>query len=602
MAEAKKTLPRWDLSNVYSGLEGDDFVAQVAELQRQIDGLETLLREKGVDRLTHAPSGVPATAQVLEEVLHRLNQASHLYRTIEAFIYAFVTTDSYNAIAARRMSEIEQLGVRLSKCVTRFQGWVGSLSPILSLLYELAPTAREHQAVLHELAEQSRYLMETRMEDLAAELRLSGGGVMWKLQGSVTSQLKAPIVRDGKIEELPMTMIRNLAYDPDESVRRRAFEAELKAWESVREPVAFALNGVKGAAVTLAKWRGREGVLHEALDQNRIDRQTLEALLVAMQDSFPVFRKYLKAKARRLGKERLPWWDLFAPVGKVDLRYTWQEAADFIVEQFGGFDADLAAMARTAFARNWIDAEPRDGKRGGAFCMGVPSVEESRILANFDGSFDQMTTLAHELGHGFHNHCQSGLPMLRRGAPMPLAETASIFCETIVFEAALASASPEARLCILENQLSGATQVVVDIYSRYIFESETIRRRAQAEVSADDFCAIILDAQKQTYGEALDPDHLHPYLWLLKPHYYYADENFYNYPYAFGLLFGLGMYAIYRREGAAFIPRYKELLRCTGEGKVADLAARFGIDIRTRSFWDESLKIVGAQVERYCAL
>jgi pepF/M3 family oligoendopeptidase len=601
MTEAKEKLPHWDLSNVFSGLEGQDFVAAVADLQRQTGELEAFLREKGVDHLAHAPSDVPATARVLEEILRRLNQTYLLYGTIESFIYGFVTTDSYNAVAARRMSEIEQLGVQFRKSITRFQGWVGSLGPILPAIYEQAATAREHRHVIDDLVEQSRYLMETRLEDLAAELHLSGGGVMWKLQGNVTSQLKAPVERDGQIEELPMTMVRNLAYHPDETVRRRAFEAELKAWASVRESIAFAMNGVKGAAITLAKWRGRDDVLHAALDNNRIDRQTLEALLVAMRDAFPVFRKYLKAKARRLGKQQLPWWDLFAPVGTVDLHYTWPEAADFIVEQFKRFDPDLAAMARTAFDKRWIDAEPRDGKRGGAFCMEIPSVEESRILANFDGSFDQLTTVAHELGHGFHNHCQQGLPMLRRGAPMPLAETASIFCETIVFDAALASAAPAAQLAILENQLIGSTQVVVDIYSRYIFETETIRRRAQAEVSADDFCAIMLDAQKQTYGDALDPEHLHPYLWLLKPHYY-DDRHFYNYPYAFGLLFGLGMYAIYRREGAAFIPRYKELLRSTGEGKVADLAARFGIDVRTRGFWDESLKIVAGQVERYCAL
>jgi pepF/M3 family oligoendopeptidase len=363
-----------------------------------------------------------------------------------------------------------------------------------------------------------------------------------------------------------MTMIRNLAYDPDEAVRRRAFEAEQTAWASVREPVAFALNAVKGAAITLAKWRGRDGVLHAALDQNRIDRATLDALLVAMRDSFPTFRRYLKAKAGRLGRERLPWWDLFAPVGSVNLRYTWPEASAFIVEQFGRFDGDLAAMALGAFEHRWIDAEPRDGKRGGAFCMGVPAVEEPRILANFDGSFDQMTTLAHELGHGFHGRCQKGLPTLRRGSPMTLAETASIFCETIVFNAALEQAPPEAQVFILENQLMGACQVVVDIYSRYIFETETIKRRARAELSADEMCAIMLDAQRETYGEGLDQEHLHPYMWVMKPHYYYSDLHFYNYPYAFGLLFGLGMYAVYLREGRAFVPRYKELLRATGEG------------------------------------
>jgi pepF/M3 family oligoendopeptidase len=602
MAEAGKKLPHWDLSNIFGGLEAPDFIEEMKDLGGEIEALETFLREKGIDRLPHAPTDLNLAAAHLEEALRRFNEAYRVHGTISAFIYAFVTTDSYDKVGARRMSEIEQLGVRLEKCFTRFQGWVGSLCPILPQLYEMEPAAREHHAVLDELVEQSHYLMETRLEDLASELQLSGGGIMWKLQGNVTSQLKAPIERDGKTVELPMTMIRNLAYDPDEAVRRRAYEAEQAAWASVREPVAFALNSVKGAAITLAKWRGRDGVLHAALDQNRIDRATLDALLVAMRDSFPTFRRYLKAKAGRLGRERLPWWDLFAPVGTVNLRYSWPEASAFIVEQFGRFDGDLAAMALAAFEHRWIDAEPRDGKRGGAFCMKIPSVEESRILANFDGSFDQMTTLAHELGHAFHNHCQRGLPMLRRGAPMPLAETASIFCETIVFEAAIGSAAPPAQLCILENQLIGATQVVVDIYSRYLFESETIRRRAEAELGADDFCEMILEAQKATYGEALDPEHLHPYMWLLKPHYYEADTHFYNYPYAFGLLFGLGMYAIYRREGTAFVPRYKELLRATGEGKVADLAARFGIDTRSRKFWDDSLAIVADQVERYCGL
>jgi pepF/M3 family oligoendopeptidase len=411
-----------------------------------------------------------------------------------------------------------------------------------------------------------------------------------------------PIERNGEVENLPMTIIRNLAYDPDEKTRRLAYEVELKGWEMLRESVAFSLNGVKGAAITLAKWRKRDDVLHAALDGNRIDRETLNALLASMKDSFPMFRRYLKSKASRLGKSKLPWWDLFAPVGSARTLYSWPETADYIVRQFGRFSPELAGFAKTAFDNNWIDAEPRDGKRGGAYCMGVPGVEESRILANFDGSFDWLTTIAHELGHAFHNYCQKGLPMIRRGAPMTLAETASIFCETIVFNAALDAASPQEQLPILENQLMGATQVIVDIYSRFIFESETIKRREKGDIPADEFCEIMIDAQKQTYGDALDEHYLHQYMWLLKPHYYYADAHFYNYPYAFGLLFGLGMYAIYLKDGEAFIPRYKELLRSTGEGKVADLARRFDIDVKSKDFWDSSLKVIAERVDRYVEL
>ncbi len=596
--------PRWDLNTIYPGLESPEFRAALEQYEGSLSRLEEYTAAHGIGRRAEPvpPDALDEEAGILEELLRKLNEAVLLSETIGAYVYGFVSTDSYDRVAARRLSELEQSDIRLKRQRTRFAAWVGSLEPVLPGLAGKSAYVAGHGPVLADIAEQSRYLMEARLEDLGSELLLSGGGSMWKLQGSVTSQLKMPFEREGRTEILPMTAIRNLAFDPDEEVRRRGYETELAAWKSIQEPAAFALNGVKGAAVTLARWRGREDVLHASLDVNRIDRATLEALLAAIREGFPVFRRYLRSKARKLGKERLPWWDLLAPVGTASRRWSWPEAGSFIVEQFGRFGEDMAGFARTAFDRRWIDAEPRDGKRGGAFCMSVPGVEESRILCNFDGSFDQLVTVAHELGHGYHSFCQTGLPMLRRGAPMTLAETASIFCETIVFNAALERASEGERLVILENLLAGATQVTVDIYSRFLFESEVCRRRASSELSADEFCGLMLEAQKETYGDALDGEHLHPYMWVMKPHYYQVDLNFYNFPYAFGQLFGLGVYAIYRREGDAFLPRYRELLRSTGGGKAADLAARFGIDIRSRGFWDESIRILEEQVERYEAI
>ncbi|MBD3235336.1 MAG: M3 family oligoendopeptidase [Candidatus Eisenbacteria bacterium] len=602
MPQTKESLPHWDLSNIYSGLEAEDFRGDLKKLQQMLDALDTAIEQHGIGRLDAPPRDIAAAARTLGELLERLNELLMLRSTLSAYVSGFYTTDSYNKVAARTISELEQLGVRIDRIMVRFEAWVGSLDTQLDSICSETPIAAEHRLVLDEMVEQSRYLMDSRLEDLASELMLSGGGAMWKLQGTVTSQLKMPFERDGQTETLPMTKIRNLAYDPDEAVRRRAFETEIRGWESIRESVAFAMNSVKGSAVTLAKWRGREDVLHQSLDQNRIDRETLRALMDAMKGSFPTFRRYLQSKAQKLGKEKLPWWDLFAPVGKVNPTYTWKELSNYVVTQFGAFSDELADFAHNAFEKKWIDAEPRDGKRGGAFCMRVPGVEESRILCNFDGSFDQLLTVSHELGHGFHNYCQKGLPVLKRGAPMTLAETASIFCETLVLNAALDAAEPEAQVGILENQLIGATQVIVDIYSRFLFESEVCRRRVNAEMSADDFCELMIESQKKTYGDGLDPDHLHPYLWLLKPHYYSGGLHFYNFPYAFGLLFGLGIYAIYRKEGEAFIPRYKELLRSTGAGKVADLAGSFGIDVRSTDFWKSSLGIVAEQVDRYCEL
>ncbi len=599
MAADRSSLPHWDLSNVYPGLESEDFKKDADLLRRQLTELDELLARERVARVTRVPDDAAGVARVMEEVLGRFNEMTPLLATMVAYVHSFIATDSYNKLAARILSELEQLEVQFNKQITRFQAWAGSLGSMLDSICERSPAAADHRLVLEDYVERSRYLMDTDLEDLAAELMVSGGGAVWKLQGTVTSQLKAAIERDGRTEMLPITVVRNLSSDPDEETRRRAYEAELAAWASVREPVAFALNSVKGSAIALAKRRGLQDVLHGSLVTNHIDRQTLDALLGAIREQFPMLRRYLLSKAEKLGKQKLAWWDIFAPVGKANPTYTWDEASAFIVDQFGRFSDELAAYAERAFADRWIDAEPRDGKRAGAFCMRLPHVEESRILANFDGTFDGMITLAHELGHGYHNLCQKGLPMLRRGSPMVLAETASIFCETLVFNAALETRPPEEQLAILENQLLGATQVTVDISSRFLFESEVLRRRGKAELSAEEFCEIITDAQKEAYGEALDHDHLHPYMWLWKPHYYYADLHFYNYPYAFGLLFGLGVYARYQKEGDAFIPRYKELLRSTGAGPAAELAMRFGIDIRSRDFWSESLQVIAEQVDRY---
>jgi oligoendopeptidase F len=235
--------------------------------------------------------------------------------------------------------------------------------------------------------------------------------------------------------------------------------------------------------------------------------------------------------------------------------------------------------------------------------MGVPGVEESRVLCNFDGSLDQVSTVAHELGHAFHNECLAGKTMLQRSTPMTLAETASIMNEIIITNAALSDAvKPEEQLAILETHLIDCSQVVVDITSRYLFEKEVFERRANAELSADDFCEIMLKCQKETYGDGLSEEFMHKYMWAWKVHYYIPSFSFYNYPYAFGLLFGTGLYAAYKERGKEFVKDYEALLASTGEATPVELAARFGFDIRKADFWRSSIRIIEESVQRYIEL
>ena len=596
--------PRWDLTNVYPSLESKEFKAAFKKFNALLSDMEKFYAKKIVKAGAKTPS--KALGKTLGESVDRFNKLYELSGTLNSYINSFVTTDSRDKVALRALSEFEQAGARLSVLGTLFSAWVGKLGKsALAKAAKTNPSAKAHAFTLMETADQAKYLMSEAEEKLAAQMTLSGGNAFSKLQNTVTSQLTVDFELDGETKKLSTPALINLRGHPNEDVRRRGYEAENKIWEGAKETLAACLNGVKGEANTLNKQRGRVDALHHPIDAARMDRKTLDAMLGAMEASFPMFRKYFKNKAKRLGKEKLAWWDLFAPMGKTDKTYSFNEAADFILENFSKFSPELRDMAKTAFEKNWIDAESREGKSGGAFCMGVPMVKESRILSNFDGSLDQVSTLAHELGHAFHNYCayKFNKTELQQNTPATLAETASIMCETIVTEAVLSQTNdPQEQLAALEAQLNNDSQVIVDIYSRYLFEKETFERRAQAELSSDDFCDIMERAQKATYGDGLDERYLQKFMWTWKPHYYIPTFSFYNFPYSFGLLFATGLYAIYQKRGASFVPDYMNLLASTGEDTAANLADRFGINIRTRKFWDDSIAIISKRVDRYCAV
>ena len=598
-----KNPPHWDLTNVYPSLSSPKYATDFKKLQKLLEEQEAFLSEKVSQVNASSPEGV--IGETASTLIDRFNEILILAGTLRSYLESFISTDSYNKEALKKLSEYELASVKTDKVFMQARAWIGRVADKLPAAIKLNANASAHAFFLKEAAEQSKYLMSEAKETLASELNLSGGNAWEKLQGTVTSQLSVDFELDGKVQKLPMPALINLRSHPDESVRRRAYEAENKAWETVKEPLAAAMNGIKGEVNTLNRHRGRKDAVHSAIDIARLDRETLETMLDAMKDSFPMFRRYFKAKATRFGTKKLPWWNIYAPTGETKTSFAFDEAREFILEHFGGFSPDLKDFAQRAFEHNWIDAEQRDGKRGGAFCMDVPAVGESRIMCNFDGSLDQVSTLAHELGHGFHNDCmvKANKTELQKNTPMTLAETASIMCETIVTSAALKQVkSPQEELAILETQLIGDAQVIVDIYSRYLFETEVFKRREKSELNADELCEIMLDAQKATFGDGLDEKYLQKWMWTWKPHYYSAALSFYNFPYAFGLLFSTGLYAIYQQRGPAFVPDYKNLLASTGEGTAADLAARFSIDLRKKAFWQGSLKIIEERVNRYCQI
>ncbi len=598
------TPTRWDLSNIYTGLDDPKLGEDIQFLKTVTAELSELYEKELVPALSSDISA-EALSQHLNIIIDQRNQISIKANAIMAYLGATLSVDSFNKQAEQLYSKVQIELIPLNNLSNRLSAWLGKLGERLPKALQVPGSAHEHSFALLEEAEQSRYMMSEAEEELANELSLSASGAWENLQGVLTSQKSVEFELDGKTQTLPLPALINLRSHPDANTRERAYKLEMQTFEEMKEPLAACMNGIKGEVNVLNRKRGRQDALHSALDMARIDRETLEAMMGAMQDSLPMFRDYFRAKAKKLGYEKLPWWSLFAPVGTANKSYTFSEAKQLILENFAKFSPEMAKLAETAFDNNWIDAEQRPGKRGGAFCMGIRSVKQSRIMSNFDGSFDQVMTLAHELGHAFHNYCiyQADKTPYQSRTPMTLAETASIMCETIVLTALLESpSSNEEELVLLETAIGSDAQTIVDIMSRYLFEMEVFTRREKATLSADEISEIMLQAQRDTYGDGIDPEVMNKFAWTWKPHYYSADLSFYNFPYAFGTLFGKGLYAIYLEKGEAFLNDYKALLASTGEASAADLAARFGINIRDKAFWKSSLDTLKPMIERYIAL
>ncbi len=592
----KSLMPNWDMSVVYPGLDSPEFERDFRSFVRALDELEGMFDNARIDR-TEQPLPVEVAGSLLEAILPAYNALNDQAWTLSAYIYSFVTTDSRDEYAQMRLSEMERQSVRLRKLSTRLSAWAGTQA--IDALIERSPLARDHAYWLRRSRILAEHMMSPAEESLATEMSLTGSTAWSKLYGNLTSQIVVEVELRGERQTLPMSMVRNLAYDPDREVRRAGYQAELSTWERHALPIASALNSIKGETNLLAQRRGWESPLHASLFTNAIDMAILEAMLGSAYESFPHFRRYLHAKAKALGIERCAWYDLFAPVGKESRRWEYADAQQFIIEQFATYSQKMSDFARRAFEERWIDAPPKPGKRDGAFCMRLRK-DESRILTNYKPAFGGMSTLAHELGHAYHNLCLAERTYLQRLTPMTLAETASIFCETIIRQSALQHADPQEQIAILEASLQGACQVVVDITSRYLFEKSVFERRCERELTISELCEIMRNAQLETYGEGLDPDALHPYMWCAKPHYY--GSAFYNYPYMFGLLFGLGLYALYLDDPDGFRARYDELLSSTGMYDAQSLAQQFGFDLRTHHFWRNSLEVICADIDRFESL
>ncbi|MFW2500293.1 M3 family oligoendopeptidase [Clostridium diolis] len=584
----------WSLKEIYPSFDGDEFKQDLNKLTDIIEEINKWALEatKNKDNLV----------EKLEDYINKFTKVTDLSSRISIFINLSLSVNTKDKNALRYSDILEKKLTNLIGSSVKFERYISSIEGLDEIISK-SKLLKEHEFMLKNIVEQSQYLLSDKEESIIANMKNTGSNAWAKLKDNLISTLLVEIEEDNEIKHMPLTMVLNMAYDKDATVRKKAYEAEIKSYKKVEEGVAAALNGIKGEVLTVCDFRGYKSPLEKTLIDSRMSEESLEAMFLAMKESLPVFRKYLRRKGEMLGhKNGLPFYDLYAPVCEADMKFTYEEGTKFVEKNFRTFSDSLGDFARKAIDNHWIDVKPKEGKVGGAFCENLHFNGESRILLNYGDNFGDVVTLAHELGHGFHGECLNNETTLNSDYPMPIAETASTFCETIIKKAAIKDASKNEALAILETEISDCTQVIVDIYSRFLFEKSFFEARKGSSLSVEEINDLMLDAQREAYGDGLDPDFLHPYMWTWKPHYYDAEYNYYNFPYAFGLLFAKGLYAEYLKKGKTFSKEYEKLLSITGKNKIADVARVMGIDINDTEFWRNSLKTIEEDIEEFIDL
>lgn len=581
----------WDLTSLYKSFDDPNMEQDLQKIKDETTTLKEWFQKEIDDTRLNDTEKITYILETLTSIEFKIDRYSAYSRLQSA-------TDTTNQTALEKLSVIETMLPVATELEVMFQEYLSKIDGLEDVLSS-SQYLQEHKYILLEMVEKDKHSLDSDTESIIAKMKTTGSSAWTKLHQQLLStlQVELPAVYGLEEDVKPISAVKNMAYSHDKNVRKRAYESELKAYDKITLPMAACLNGIKGEAITQTELRGFSSPLDMTLFYSRMDNKILDVLLETIREALPVVRKYLKKKAELLGYENgLPWYELFSPLGENVSKISYDEAKKIVHDNFESFNPKLADYVNMAFDKNWIDVEPRAGKRGGAFCSNLP-IGESRVLLNFDGALTNAITLAHELGHGYHGHCLKDEHLFNRNYTMPIAETASTFCETIIIKSALANWDDKKRFAILNDQITRYVSILMDIYSRFLFEQSVFEKREHATLSVEMLCELMADAQKEAYGDALDHKYNHPYMWVNKVHYYYVNRNYYNFPYAFGLLFAKGLYAMYEEEGDSFLPKYDTLLKSTGKNSIYGIGQSVGIDLTDIEFFRGGLKMVENDID-----
>ncbi|WP_281889441.1 M3 family oligoendopeptidase [Paenibacillus sp. YYML68] len=593
----KHPLPQtWNVDRFFEGGSGS---ASFAQYLRELEGKLAMLEGQ---LASLQPPTTAAESVSLLPIIELLQQCALALREADSFTACLAAENQSDKAAIVLSGKVKSIGAAYATVLTTFD----------DRLTKLSDEAWQALLALPELADVTYPLEERRLlaadklppeqEALINELAVDGYHGWGELYNTTVSKFRVAIEENGETVQLSAGQAANRMHSSDRTVRQRIFHQWEKEWSEHADYCADALNHLGGFRLKLYERRGWDDILKEPLSINRMSRETLDTMWRVIEGGKDVFLRYMERKARLLGLEQLSWYDVEAPVGEGVQTFTYDEGAKLIVEQFRRFSPRMAQFAEEAFENGWIEAEDRAGKRPGGFCTSFPVAEETRIFMTYAGTASNVATLAHELGHGYHQHVMNDLPALAQEYAMNVAETASTFAEMIVADAAVkAAASEQERLTLLEDKIQRSVAFYMNIHARFLFETRFYEERRNGLVSVERLNELMTEAQREAFCGSLDE--YHPHFWASKLHFYITEVPFYNFPYTFGYMFSTGLYAEALRRGEAFEEQYVALLRDTGRMTVEELALKhLGVDLRQPQFWQQALDLSIEDVEQFLQL
>ncbi|WP_191557601.1 M3 family oligoendopeptidase [Metabacillus idriensis] len=583
----------WDLDVFFKGgSQSESFKSHLEELEKDVP----LFKEQA-DQLK-----VPSSKEdhiYLDEILETFQGIAKRVRQAGAFVGCLQAQDTTDKHAGVLRGKVTQLSSQFQNALASFDQKLVKVED--QVWEELIGTESlsELAYVLTERRNKAKNKLPMEQETLINALSVDGYHAWGQFYDTLVATVKIPFKEDGEVKELSVGQAANKFSSADREVRKSVFEEWEKAWGSKADLFAQTLNHLAGFRLNVYEKRGWEDVLSEPLEINRMKRETLDVMWMVISENKQSLVKYLKRKAEMLDVDKLSWYDLDAPVGGKETKVTYQEGAEFILDQFSNFGEELTTFTKKAFEDRWIEAEDRTGKAPGGFCTSFPESDQSRIFMTFSGTPSNIATLAHELGHAFHQHAMAGVHPLNRSYAMNVAETASTFAEMIVADASVKKAkTEEERLALLEDKVQRSVALLMNIHGRFIFETAFYEERKKGMVSAERISELMEAAQKEAYCDALGE--YHPHFWASKLHFHITGVPFYNFPYTFGYLFSLGIYAKALEEGTAFEEKYIALLKDTGSMQVEDLAMKhLGVDLTKEDFWQKAVALTVEDAEEF---